>query len=72
MNGSRSSDANCREKERIAFNYLTSQKYSGEQAVLDVWRDGQDVQLTIHLMRPRLLVPLHLANADPSFFVVAG
>lgn len=23
-------------------------------------------------MRPRLLVPLHLANADPSFFVVAG
>lgn len=61
-----------REKERIAFNYLTSQKYSGEQAVLDVWRDGQEVQLTIQLMRPRLLVPLHLANADPSFFVVAG
>ena len=23
-------------------------------------------------MRPRLLVPLHLTNADPSFFVVAG
>ncbi|KAL0022757.1 hypothetical protein WJX77_012242 [Trebouxia sp. C0004] len=61
-----------REKERIAFNYLTSQKYSGEQAVLDVWREGQEVQLTIRLMRPRLLVPLHLANTDPSFFVVAG
>lgn len=62
----------CREKERIAFNYLTSQKYSGEHAVLDVWREEEEVQLTVQLMRPRLLVPLHLANADPSFFVVAG
>lgn len=61
-----------REKERIAFNYLTSQKYSGEHAVLDVWREEEEVQLTVQLMRPRLLVPLHLANADPSFFVVAG
>ena len=62
----------CREKERIAFNYLTTQKYAGEQAVLDVWREGLEVQLTIQLMQPRLLVPLHLANRDPSFFVVAG
>lgn len=61
-----------REKERIAFNYLTTQKYAGEQAVLDVWREGLEVQLTIQLMQPRLLVPLHLANKDPSFFVVAG
>ena len=40
--------------------------------MLDVWREGKEVQLTIQLMRPRLLVPLHLANKDPSFFVVAG
>ena len=62
----------CREKERIAFNYLTSQKYAGEHADLDVWREEQEVQLTVQLMRPRLLVPLHLTNSDPSFFVVAG
>ena len=62
----------CREKERIAFNYLTSQKYAGEHAVLDVWRQEGKVQLTVQLMRPRLLVPLHLTNADPSFFVVGG
>ena len=62
----------CREKERIAFNYLTSQKYAGEHAVLDVWRDAREIRLTVQLMRPRLLVPLHLSNADPSFFVVAG
>lgn len=64
--------AHCRDKERIAFNYLTSQKFSGEQAVVEVWREGREVQLTIQLMQPRLLVPLHLANKDPSFFVVAG
>ena len=40
--------------------------------MLDVWREQGDVQLTVQLMRPRLLVPLHLTNADPSFFVVAG
>ena len=62
----------CREKERIAFNYLTSQKYAGEHAVLDVWRNKEEISVTIQLMRPCLLVPLHLANADPSFFVVAG
>lgn len=62
----------CREKERIAFNYLTSQKYSGEQAVLDIWREKKAMQVTVQLSRPRFLVPLHLANQDPSFFVVAG
>ena len=61
-----------REKERIAFNYLTSQKYSGEKAVLKVLREGLEVQVTVKLMRPSLLVPLHLDNQDPSFFVVAG
>lgn len=30
------------------------------------------MQLTVQLMRPQLLVPLHLNNADPSFVVVAG
>ena len=30
------------------------------------------MQVTVQLSRPRFLVPLHLANQDPSFFVVAG
>ncbi|KAK9820002.1 hypothetical protein WJX72_005011 [[Myrmecia] bisecta] len=61
-----------RSGERIAFNYLISQKYTGEHAVLDVLRDGAELQVDVTLVRPTSLVPLHLSGADPSFLVVAG
>ena len=62
----------CRLGERIAFNYLVSQKYTGEQAELQVLRQGRPLTLAITLPRPAALVPLHLHGRDPSFFVVAG
>ena len=40
--------------------------------MLDVWQEGRELHLTFELMRPRMLVPPHLDNADPSFFVLAG
>lgn len=58
--------------ERIAFNFLVSQKYTGEAAKLDVLRDGASQQLDINLSRPSALVPLHLNNTDPSYVVIAG
>ncbi|KAK9842610.1 hypothetical protein WJX84_004330 [Apatococcus fuscideae] len=58
--------------ERIAFNFLVSQKYTGEAAILDVLRDGASQQLDINLTRPSALVPLHLNNTDPSYVVIAG
>ena len=58
--------------ERIAFNFLVSQKYTGEAATLDVLRDGASQQLDINLSRPSALVPLHLNNTDPSYVVIAG
>lgn len=33
--------------ERIAFSYLTSQKFTGEMATLDILRDGQPMRLEI-------------------------
>ncbi|KAI7842528.1 hypothetical protein COHA_003882 [Chlorella ohadii] len=58
--------------ERIAFSYLTSQKFTGEVATLDVLRDGQPMRLEIKLMRPNALVPHHLNGREPSYLVVAG
>ncbi|KAK9813853.1 hypothetical protein WJX73_001994 [Symbiochloris irregularis] len=58
--------------ERIAFNYLVSQKFSGETAELEVLRGGQPHTLQVTLTRPSPLVPLHLDGQDPSYFVIAG
>ena len=62
----------CRTGERIAFNYLISQKYTGEHAELEVLREGRPVALRVPLDRPHALVPLHLGGAQPSYLVVAG
>ena len=58
--------------ERIAFNFLVSQKYTGEAATLHVLREGATEQLEINLSRPSALVPLHLNDTDPSYVVIAG
>ncbi|PRW56735.1 Protease Do-like 9 isoform A [Chlorella sorokiniana] len=58
--------------ERIAFSYLTSQKFTGEMATLDILRDGQPMRLEIKLMRPNALVQHHLNGREPSYLVVAG
>ena len=62
----------CRSGERIAFGYLTSQKFTGEHAKVEVLRDGKPLVLDIKLNKPRPLVPMHLSGKDPSFFVIAG
>lgn len=58
--------------ERIAFGYLTSQKFSGDMARVDILREGQETTVDVQLMRPNSLVPHHLNGADPSYLVVAG
>ncbi|GBF92582.1 protease Do-like [Raphidocelis subcapitata] len=58
--------------ERIAFSYLISQKFVGDEAVLEVLRGGQVLKLTAKLSKPAALVPPHLENRDPSYFIVSG
>jgi S1-C subfamily serine protease len=61
-----------RSGERIAFSYLTSQKFTGDVCSLDILREGKEINESVKLMRPNALVPHHLAGGDPSYFVVAG
>eukprot|EP00882_Tetradesmus_deserticola_P024365 GHRQ01026626.1.p1 GENE.GHRQ01026626.1~~GHRQ01026626.1.p1 ORF type:complete len:256 (+),score=77.21 GHRQ01026626.1:318-1085(+) len=58
--------------ERIAFSYLISNKFVGESARVVVLRDGQQQTLDIVLSRPGVLMPPHLSNKAPSYFVVSG
>ncbi|KIZ00510.1 hypothetical protein MNEG_7454 [Monoraphidium neglectum] len=58
--------------ERIAFSYLISQKYVGDEAALEVLRGGEVLSTTAKLSKPAALVPPHLGNRDPSYFLVSG
>ena len=61
-----------RSGERIAFSYLTSQKFTGDMAEVHLLRNGQELTLNLQLMKPAPLIPHHLDGNDPSYFVVAG
>jgi len=58
--------------ERIAFSYLISNKYVGDECELAVLRGGQLMQLQVKLSKPGQLVPPHIGNQDPSYFIAAG
>jgi len=58
--------------ERIAFSYLISNKFVGDECVLRVLRKGEVLELPIRLSKPAALIPPHLCNRDPSYFIVAG
>jgi len=61
-----------RDGERIAFSYLTSQKFVGDVATLDVLRGGAARRVRVRLAAPRRLVPVHTRGAPPSYFVYGG
>jgi len=58
--------------ERIAFSYLISTKYVGDVCKLKVLREGKELELETRLSKPHSLVPPHINNKDPGYFIVAG
>jgi len=61
-----------RRGERISLRHLTAQKFLGDECELTIWRDGGPMKVTMKL-GPRIsLVPLHLYDQLPSYFVHAG
>ena len=58
--------------ERIAFSYLTSQRFTGEKAHVTIMREGKILELDVELCLPSSLVAPHLRGNDPSYMVVAG
>ncbi|KAK9844109.1 hypothetical protein WJX81_004691 [Elliptochloris bilobata] len=61
-----------RSGERISFSYLVSRKYVGEQAELRVLSEGKERRVSVELSTPTRLVPVHIKNRPPSYFIFAG
>ncbi|XP_062179702.1 protease Do-like 2, chloroplastic isoform X1 [Phragmites australis] len=61
-----------RSTERIAFRYLTSQKYAGDIAQLGIIRDGNSMKVQTVLQPRKHLVPFHVEGGQPSYLIVAG
>uniref|UniRef100_J3M3Y7 PDZ domain-containing protein n=1 Tax=Oryza brachyantha TaxID=4533 RepID=J3M3Y7_ORYBR len=61
-----------RSTERIAFRYLTSQKYAGDVAQLGIIRAGNIMKVQTVLQPRKHLVPFHVEGGQPSYLIVAG
>jgi S1-C subfamily serine protease len=61
-----------RQGERIGFSYLVSKKFANETATLELMQQGKRRTLQVQLQTPKRLVPVHIGEALPSYFIVAG
>lgn len=61
-----------RVNERISFTYLVAQKHVGDRAQVTILREGLINDYEIELKRMESLVPAHLDNGSPSYFILAG
>lgn len=61
-----------RSGERIGFSYLISQKMSGDTAKLRVLSKGKTKEVTVTLQKPYRLIPVHIDNRPPSYFILGG
>ncbi|GFP98019.1 protease Do-like 9 [Phtheirospermum japonicum] len=61
-----------RHGERIGFSYLASQKYTGDNAVIEVLRNSKILKFNVKLATHRKLVPAHNKGQPPSYYIIAG
>ena len=58
--------------EPITFNYLVSEKYVGESAIVKYLRDGKMNETSITFNAMKRLVPWHIEGTPPSYFIAGG
>lgn len=61
-----------RHGERVGFSYLVSQKYTEENAVVNVLRNSETLEFNIKLATHKRLVPAHIKGKPPSYYIIAG
>ncbi|KAI3884400.1 hypothetical protein MKW92_045993, partial [Papaver armeniacum] len=60
-----------RTRGRIAFSYLVSQKYTGDNAIVKVLR-FKDSRVQYKATNPRRLISANIQGKPPSYYIVAG
>ncbi|CAO2818243.1 unnamed protein product [Amaranthus hypochondriacus] len=61
-----------RQRERISFSYLISQKFTGEKAKIKLLRDSVMHEFDINLDTHRKLIPTFTEDRPPSYYILAG
>lgn len=61
-----------RRGERVSLACYIQTKFVGDIVQIQVWRDGELVQLDVPLGISRRLVPAHFHNESPPYLVVGG
>lgn len=61
-----------RSGERIGFSYLISQKMSVDKATLRILSNKEIKEVTVVLQKPYRLVPVHIENQPPSYYIIGG
>ncbi|XXG63291.1 hypothetical protein AAC387_Pa05g1522 [Persea americana] len=61
-----------RHGERIGFSYLVSQKYTGDNAMIRVLRNGKILEFNIKLATHGRVIPAHIKGKPPSYYIIAG
>jgi hypothetical protein len=59
-------------KERIAFGFLISQRFTGDTTELGIIREGKKMNVLTTLKPCVHLVPYHIEGGQPSYLIVAG
>eukprot|EP00756_Hemistasia_phaeocysticola_P060937 Hpha_TRINITY_DN4442_c0_g1::TRINITY_DN4442_c0_g1_i1::g.50447::m.50447 len=63
-----------RPHERVSYTWAVAQRYVGDEAELEVLRDGERIKHKVVLSIPYHIVPNHLpeGRSRPSYFIVGG
>jgi S1-C subfamily serine protease len=58
--------------QRIAFSHIVARFFAGDMCTLRIVRDGREVDVSTRMENAPYLVPVHLYDKDPSYFIFAG
>lgn len=61
-----------RRGERVDFKFVVTKRFIGDKAKLDLIRQGKEMAVEVELKAYQYLVPPHLSNGKPSYFMVGG
>lgn len=61
-----------RHGERVDFSFLVTQRFVEDEMELKIIRDGKEAAVKIKLQLYQHLIPPHIAESKPSYFMVGG
>lgn len=61
-----------RRGERVSLACYTQTKFPGDKLKVQVWRDGEEIELQVPVSISRKFVPAHFDNRPPPYLIVSG